>query len=186
VFRTPNRRGEGARLFVYAAAGTGAGALAGALLGLLGGLVPVDVRVATAVILSLAIGVVAMVELAGRRVPLLQMDRETPYGWLAPGPLWWALRNGASLGFGARTRLGFWLWYVIPLGALLAADPILGAVGYGLYGFTRTAGVAGLVRLERRGLFTDVDVLRSSWAARIVTNAQLVLIAVLTITLAGS
>ena len=185
VFRTPDNRSEGIRLFMYSMAGTVAAALTGAVLGLLGGLIPSGGRAMLAVGAALGVGIVAVVELRGRRVPLLQADRETPYNWLEPGPLSWAVRNGASLGFGARTRLGFWLWYVIPIGSLLSADPLIGAFGYGLYGFVRTASVSGLLRLERRGLFTDIEVLRSSAAARTATNLQLITVALLTILLLG-
>src|SRR3712207_8459275 len=46
-----------------------------------------------------------------------------------------------------RSRIGFWLWYAIPLGAFLVGDPWLGAVVYGTYGFVRGLG-AVLIRSE--------------------------------------
>lgn len=186
MYRTQRGRSEGLRLAAYAAAGLAAAALAGALLGLLGSLVPGAVRAALAVVLALAAICIALLELSGRRVPLVQIDRETPYGWLAPGPLLWAWRNGAALGFGARTRLGFWLWYAIPLGSFLAGSVWLGALGYGLYGLTRTLGVAGLLRWERLGRFNDVEVLRSSAAARTVTDVQLLALGIVAAIFVGA
>lgn len=53
------------------------------------------------------------------------------------GPLRWAIRNGLSLGFGATSRIGFSLWYAVPLGALLLGSPLLGAAVYGTYGLLR-------------------------------------------------
>lgn len=58
--------------------------------------------------------------------------------WVWRGPVLWPLLNGAALGFGATTRLGFWLWYAIPSGAFLMAEPAVGALIWGAYGFTRT------------------------------------------------
>lgn len=74
----------------------------------------------------------------------LQCDRETPVAWVKKGPIAWPLLNGAALGFGATSRLGFWLWYFIPIGAFLMAQPLMGAAIWAAYGFTRTAS-AGLV-----------------------------------------
>lgn len=47
------------------------------------------------------------------------------------------MRNGAALGIGATSRVGFWLWYLIPVGALLVGSPIFGGLVYGAYGFVR-------------------------------------------------
>jgi hypothetical protein len=57
------------------------------------------------------------------------------------GPLGWATRNGLALGIGATSRIGFWLWYVMPVTALLSASPLAGAAIYGLYGALRAGGV---------------------------------------------
>ncbi len=54
-----------------------------------------------------------------------------------------------TLGLGATTRIGFWLWYVVPIAALLGGRPALGAAVYGLYGLVR-GGAAGILILELR------------------------------------
>ena len=185
MYQAPDNRSQTVRIGVYTAAGGVAAAVAGAVLGLVGGLIASDTRAAVAALAALAAVSLGLVEISGRRVPVFQIDRETPYEWLAPGSLPWALRNGAALGFGAGTRLGFWLWYVIPIAALLSGEPIVGAAGYGLYGLVRTSSVSGLLRLQRAGLFTDAEVLRSSSVARMVTSVQLVLIGLLGLVLIG-
>jgi hypothetical protein len=55
--------------------------------------------------------------------------------------LGWAIRNGATLGSGAVTRLGFWLWYAVPTSAFLLANRFLGASVYGTYGIARGLSV---------------------------------------------
>lgn len=185
MYRTPDKRSQTVRIAAYAIAGTLAAAGTGAVLGLLGGLVPGSLRAVLAALVSLVAVGLGLLELTGRRIPVVQVDRETPYEWLGPGSLPWAVRNGAALGFGARTRLGFWLWYVIPIAAFLSGEPIVGAVGYGAYGLVRTLSVGGLLKLERAGRFTDIEVLRSSGSARMITNVQLVAVGLLALILVG-
>ena len=115
--------------------------MTGALLGIVGSLLSLDVRLAIASILSIVAVTLGGLELGSRRVPVLQCDRETPKNWVYMGSLQWAVRNGLALGFGATSRIGFWLWYVVPIGALLLARPALGAVIYGTYGVFRGMAV---------------------------------------------
>ena len=61
------------------------------------------------------------------------------------GPLWWAIRNGVTLGFGATSRIGFLLWYVVPIGALLFGSPALGAAIYGTYELVRGAAAPAIL-----------------------------------------
>lgn len=186
VNQTKHKRAVATKLVTYVMAGTASAALAGAVLGICGGLVSPTARAAVATVLALAAVCLGAVELSGRRVPVLQLDRETPYGWLERDPLHWAVRNGAALGFGARTRLGFWLWYVIPIGAFLSASPVLGACGYGLYGLTRTLSAGGILFLEVRRERTAVSLLRQGASARRLASAQLVVIGLATILIAGA
>jgi hypothetical protein len=176
-----------AKLTVYVMAGTTSGATAGAMLGLAGGQLTSSTRAAIATLLGIVAVVVATLEVLGHRVPLVQRDTETPHGWLAAGPLLWALRNGWSLGLGAGSRLGFSLWYVIPVGAFLSGRPLVGALGYGLYGLTRTISAGGLVILQNR--YEDVPmfshVLRLSPRARAVASAQLAAVGLITILVMG-
>lgn len=151
MYRAKDKQGLRQTLAFYVAAGAVAGALAGALLGWIGGLLSLDVRVLLGTVLGLVAVGIGLTELSGRRIPLVQLDRETPVEWIDEGPVRWALRNGLAIGLGAGNRLGFWLWYVIPIGALLSGDPLVGALGYGCYGLIRTMGAAGMIFLFERG-----------------------------------
>lgn len=185
VHRTRQNVDSRIKLLVYGLAGTITGVAVGALLGAVGGLIPLSGRAAIATVLSAPAIFIGVLELSGRRVRVLQIDRETPYEWLAPGPLKWAVRNGTAIGFGGRTRLGFWLWYVIPIGALVSASPLLAATGWGIYSFCRTFGAGLMAALERRSWFTDIELLRYASQARMATNSQLVMVGVGTILLVG-
>jgi hypothetical protein len=134
-----NRAGSGwrAKALAFSLASTLAAATTGALLGTVGSSAPTEGRVAVAsvaAVLSIAIGVI---DLGSRRLPVLQCDRETSQSGLRLRPYLWAMRNGAALGIGATSRVGFWLWYLIPVGALLVGSPVLGGLIYGTYGFVR-------------------------------------------------
>lgn len=99
------------------------GIAAGAILGAAGSLIAPAGRVALASTLALAAIVCATSDLMGLRLRVLQCDRETPQPWLSSGALSWAIRNGLALGLGATSRIGFWLWYVVPTSSLLSGDP---------------------------------------------------------------
>jgi hypothetical protein len=129
--------------------GTLAGAATGALLGLLGSSIGVDERAALATLLALVALAAGVRELRGGRACVIQRDAETPQRWLHRGPVVWAVLNGAALGSAFGTRLGFGLWYAVPLGALVLGDPAVGAALYGLYGAARTGAVLGIVMLDR-------------------------------------
>lgn len=47
------------------------------------------------------------------------------------------MRNGFSLGLGFTSRLGFWLWYVIPLIGVIVGDVWLSGILYATYGAVR-------------------------------------------------
>lgn len=130
---------------VYSLSSALAGLAAGAILGTIGSLLSFEFRLAVASLLGVLAILIGVLELSGRRIQVLQCNRETPPQWLDPGPLRWAIKNGLALGFGATSRIGFWLWYAVPIGALLAGAPELGAVVYGTYGFVRGAGVWGIL-----------------------------------------
>jgi hypothetical protein len=139
-------------LAVYVLAGTTAGAIAGAGAGALGALLSEDARVIGATVGSLALALLGLAAITGRLArPPLQCDRETPQRWArGGGGIRWGLLNGSSLGFGATSRLGFVLWYVIPMGAFLSGSAVFGAALWGLYGFVRMAGAGAIwVAMER-------------------------------------
>jgi hypothetical protein len=155
-----------------------AAAVAGAALGAVGGLVPAALRATLATLLALVALVPASLELAGRRCRLPQRDRETPRRWTALGSRRWALRQGATLGVGAGTRIGFAAWYAVPCGCLLLGSPAFGAILYGLYGLTRTAAVVPIMvaaRADHGARITGWLFSRRALARRIVAGNLLVL-----------
>lgn len=121
----------------FAGASALGGLLAGAALGATGSVIPEPFRLAIGTVAFFALVVVGVVEAQGRRLRLPQRNKETPQRWIHAGPLQWAMRNGFSLGLGFTSRLGFWLWYVIPLVAVVVGDVWLSAVLYATYGATR-------------------------------------------------
>lgn len=137
--RNQANRGWVSKAFVYAFASTLSAVAAGALLGAVGQVVPQTVRLACITLLAIcAIGVGGF-ELGVRSFRPAQCNRETAQSWMQLGALRWATANGAALGVGVTSRIGFWLWYVIPVGALLSGKPWVGALVYGTYGFVRGA-----------------------------------------------
>ena len=78
-------------------------------------------------------------DVIGIRIHLVQRNTETPKRWIDEGRYHWAFKNGAALGFGGSTRLGFWSWYLIPIAAGAAGSTPAGAMIWGGYAFVRTA-----------------------------------------------
>ena len=74
---------------------------------------------------------------------------ETNQGWLGIGPAVGAALNGAAMGAGFVTRIGYWLWYVIPVTCFLLASPRAGALVFGLYGLVRAAFPVALAVNDR-------------------------------------
>jgi hypothetical protein len=137
-------------LATYVLAGTVSGAMAGAVTGALGATLSEAVRYSVGTVLGVVAMGVGVASLVGDSRPL-QCDRETPREWVQRGPVVWPLLNGAALGFGATSRLGFWLWYFIPIGAFLMGEPLVGAAIWAAYGFTRTASAGVVWYLQARG-----------------------------------
>jgi hypothetical protein len=163
-----------------------AGLVAGAALGIVGGLLPLDIRLAVGSILAIAAVAVGSLELFGRRMQPLQFDCETPQRWVNRGAWRWATRNGLTLGFGATSRIGFWLWYVIPLGAFLIGDPVASGIIYGTYGLVRALG-AVVILLGMMWLEADISdrVIEGYGTARVLTAGQLVFLGVATAIVVG-
>jgi len=131
--------------------GTTAGVVLGGLLGALGSVIPGDARVVVATVLAVPAAIVAVIELRGRRIAPLQCDQETPQRWLLLGPLRWAAVNGAVLGAGFTTRIGFALFYLVPAAALLVGNALVGAAVYAAYAFSRTGGSYVFLHADRSG-----------------------------------
>lgn len=145
-----------------------AGLAAGALLGAAGSLLAREARVAIGSLFGLLAIAIGSLELGGHPLRLPQRDRETPQEWVHAGPWGWAARNGLVLGWGATSRIGFWLWYAIPVGALLVARADLGAALYGAYGAARGLGLWGIILGLPRWVADDVAL----WLLERVTAAQ--------------
>jgi hypothetical protein len=186
VHRNQAGRSWQSKAAVYALASAVAGLVAGAALGLVGGFLPLEVRLGVGSILAIVAIAVGGLELFGRRIQPLQIDCETPQRWVNKGPWRWATRNGLTLGFGATTRIGFWLWYVIPLGAFLVGEPVAGAIIYGTYGLVRALGAVAIILAMMR-LDADISdrVLEGYNTARIFTAGQLVFLGVATAIVVG-
>jgi hypothetical protein len=163
------------------------GVLTGFFLGATGSHVPLDTRLALgSLIAPLGVFLGAM-DVIRRPLPPLQCDRETPKKWVDEGFLLWPIKNGLALGCGATSRLGFWLWYVIPTGAFLLGSATLGSLIFGSYGLARGMGVWGFILLR---VSTDsesfVQWLGSNMSrARAITGAGLVLVCAFSIVAVG-
>jgi hypothetical protein len=115
-----------------------AGTAAGFFLGGMGTAVSPDGRATIVALLALAGIVIATGEvLRGWRIPVLQWNRETPREWLLHRPLLGAFRTGLAIGSGFATRIGFWLWYVVPLAAFASGSVVAGAAIFGMYAVVR-------------------------------------------------
>jgi hypothetical protein len=181
VFRNQASKGWMiSKAIVYSISSALAGLTAGIVLGFAGSLLSLEFRLAIGSVLSLLAIAAGSLELLGRRVRLPQFDCETPRRWVDKGALRWAIQNGLALGFGATSRIGFLLWYVVPLGALLSGGPVLGATLYGAYGLVR--GVAAPLMMLVMGRIKEANL--SQWlilhntSARVLAAGQLVLLGV--------
>ncbi len=119
---------------------------------------------------------------------MLERDCETSQSWLERGPLAWALMNGAALGSGFLSRIGFVCWYAVPLASFAFGSSVIGALVYGLYAGLRGLGVCVWVRILRgTGLGrNDPDVfLELSGPGKRLSAALLVTLATATIVIVG-
>jgi hypothetical protein len=127
-----------------------AGGALGALLGFTGSLLG-SVREPAAAALAALGMLVGLRETRGIPLRMPQFNRETSRR-RRTRPFVWAIYNGAELGAGIRTRIGFWAWYLVPLGALLLGRPLLGALVYASYGAARGLAPWLLLGAERAGV----------------------------------
>jgi hypothetical protein len=135
-----------------------AGSAAGAVVGLLGALAGASGRSLYGPVLLIAV-------LAGvlRQSRPFQLDRETPLSWLLYQDWRTAALNGSTLGLGLGTRLGFWLWYLVPIGAFLTGDVARGAIVFAAYSGSRI-GVALL--------FASVTRTSEDWLPRMAYRSR--------------
>jgi hypothetical protein len=179
---------------VFWLAATLTGIVVGASVGAVGSTVDGNIRAALATVGGLAAVVIGVIEMQGRVVSVFQLDRETPQRWVRRGGTQAALLNGTTLAFGLTTRVGFWLWYVIPLSAFLSGHAAVGAAVYGTFAFVRGGGVWVIAvpsllsqRQGRQLSFDDVasSILDFKPVARAIAAAQLTLLGVAVVVWVG-
>jgi hypothetical protein len=118
-----------------------AAALVGALLGALGAALSASTRHWLVLGVSLLGAALGGAELLGRRVWLLQRDRETNQSWMRFGAIVNSAANGIAIGVGFSTRIGYWLWYVLPAVAVFYGSWKVGVLLFVVYASVR-AGIA--------------------------------------------
>ncbi len=176
-FRSATDGERRVRAAIYVLSAAAAAGLAGLALGLLGASLLADTREYIVPAVAGMLAVAGIWDAGVRRLPLLQRDTETPQQWLDLGPVGWAAVNGAALGVGAGSRLGFLLWYAIPLAALLSPSLLFSAFVYGAYGFSRAVAAPTLYRLGSRFHGLDAWLITRMPLARTVTSAYLAFMA---------
>lgn len=121
---------------IHALAGAVGGVAAGGLLGSIGSITPAAVRTVIGIVVASTVLVSSIAFSGYEKYRVLAFDRETPQSWVRTS-IGWAVRNGATLGIGFATRIGFISWYLIPLFAFTAGAWSLGVLVYGGYGLFR-------------------------------------------------
>lgn len=149
----------GASVLVVSAAA--AGSAAGATVGFVGASVPDEIRGSAGWLLMLSLCLVVLADGLGLDVPLPQRDKETPRRWADEPMASWAVKAGVALGLAVTNRLGFVIWYAIPVLVFSMGSVALGALSWATYAFARTTVtmVEGRVR-ARRGQFGPVTTAR--------------------------
>lgn len=132
-------------LWAKAILSTTAATVAGVIVGGLLGWWAATVKPATVQAITVIWASVIVVCLLSKR-PLLQIDRETSQSLLHKGPAIWSIANGGLLGLGFTSRLGYWVWYLLPLTAWASASFPVGATVWGTYGATRLLTTALIAR----------------------------------------
>jgi hypothetical protein len=174
-------------LLHFAAALVG-GIVAGSLLGGAGGLLSIETRVGLTTFFGVAAVGIGLAGAIGKSSWMPQCNRETAQLWMQYGPWWWAIRNGLALGLGVRTRIGFWLWFVIPGGAFLFGDPWFGGAVWGTYGASRGGFPAlSILAARSRKDFTQLSdwLLSKRQLALRVSSGILVLVGTTAIVVVG-
>lgn len=125
---------------IYVASATIGGMAAGVLAGLLGLTLAGASRELTVALLLIlgAVGVyIGAKEASGRRVRIWQINVETPQRWMHHGPVLWPLMNGFSLGLAFTSRLGYAVFYIVPVAAVASRSITSAVLIWGVYSFAR-------------------------------------------------
>lgn len=151
VGRNQHGRSWQAKAALFAVSAMFAGVAAGASLGAVGQWLPLGARHDLALALAMVAVVMGALEASGRRM-VVQRDCEVPQRVMHRGALRGSMHYGVSLGVGAMSRIGFAMWYVVPVAAVLTGNPLYGAIVYGIYSATRGFApviILGLTRVRR-------------------------------------
>ena len=92
------------------------------------------------------------------------------------------------LGLGGTSRIGFWLWYVVPISALLVGQASLGALIFGAYGLTRGGMVWPIILGGSRRFEGDTVaqwLLGHREPARVLAATQLIVVGVVAVLVVG-
>lgn len=136
---------------IFLAVALTTGGLAGAALGSLGQLLGLPTRAVVGVV---GLGGIAVIAVSRKRP--WQLDRETKLDWLLLQDWRTAAYNAASLSLGFATRIGFWAFFLVPVGAFISGDPRVGALVYATYAVTRTLASFALAAVSFRSIrFVD-------------------------------
>lgn len=166
-------------------ASAAAGFVVGTAVGSLGGALPSPVTAAIATVLYMAIALGALT----RATPWPQFNRETEQRLLHAGPVGWSLWNGALLGLGFTSRIGFWSWYLLPIGALLVDEPFIGGLVWALYGGARMSvafAAAYVMRRQTAGMVSvSTNLLTQRAQARSITRAVSVALSLTAVLIVG-
>lgn len=187
MYRNQAGRSWISKAVVFSLSSSLAGIATGALLGAAGSLLSIQFRVASASLLAVVAIALGAFEFSGYHVRPLECNRETPQRWVHMGPLRWALQNGLALGCGATSRIGFWLWYAIPIGAFLTGAVEIGAAIYGTYGVVRGMAVWVIILGLSRHVTDDISLwlIGCAEAARTLAAGQLTILGIAVVIMIG-
>lgn len=152
VYRGRSFRGWRARAATFFLSAVLGSMLVGALLGALGAALSAPGRPAVILGVSLVGAALGGAEIWGRRPWVLQRDRATSKHWMRFGAIVNSAANGMAMGVGFATRIGYWLWYVLPIVAVLSGSWKVGALLFVVYASVRAGiGVFFATAGETRG-----------------------------------
>jgi hypothetical protein len=157
---------------VYVSSAMLASSATGSLLGVSGAMVSQPTRDALLSMAAFALLALGILDLANHPVRLIQFDRGRPHPSANSSPLKWTIKNGSALGTGFSSRIGFWMWFLIPVSSYWTGDFAKGAFVFGVYGLCRSASVWLVAKAFHRRLGKQVGT--EVWLVSQVGNASMI------------